>query len=63
MIMIGYHSTDGYKLLDPLNKQVMITRDAIINELNEWDWKDNVKKDSVRIICDEPTSEADIGVR
>lgn len=60
MILIGYHSTDGYKLFDLLNKQVVISRDVIIDELKEWDWKENVNK---RILCDEQASEADIEVR
>lgn len=62
MILIGYHSTSGYKRFDPLNKQVMISRDVIIDELKEWDWNGNVKKDSMRIICDKPVSEADSGI-
>lgn len=61
--MIGYHSTDGYKLFDPLNMQVVINRDVIIDELKEWDWNENIKKDSVRILCDKPTSETDNGIR
>lgn len=63
MILIGYHSTGGYKLFDPLNKKVVINKDVIIDELKEWDWNDNVKKDSVTILCDEPTSEDDNGIR
>lgn len=31
MILIGYHLTGGYKLFDPLNKQVVINRDMIID--------------------------------
>ena len=63
MILIGYHSTGGYKLFDPMNKQVVISRDVIIDELKEWDWTENVKKDSVRIFCDEPASEVEREVR
>jgi hypothetical protein len=56
MMLIGYYSTRGYKLFDPVNKQVVISRDVIIDELKEWDFIENVKKDSMRIFCDEPTS-------
>ena len=35
MILIGYHSTGGYKLFDPVNKQVVVSRDVIIDELKE----------------------------
>ena len=63
MILIGYHSTGGYKLFDPVNKQVVISMDVIIDELREWDWAENVKKDSVRIFYDEPASEVEREVR
>jgi len=33
LILVGYHSTGGYKLLDPVNKQVIISRDVIIDEV------------------------------
>ena len=59
MFLIGYHLTGGYKLFDPVNKKVVISRDMIIYELKEWDWTENVKKDSVRIFCDEPASEVE----
>ena len=52
MILIGYHSTGGYKLFDLVNKKVVISRDVIIDELKEWDWTKNIKKDSVRILCE-----------
>ena len=35
MILVEYHSTDGYKLFDTVNKQVVINRDVIIYELKE----------------------------
>ena len=37
MILIGYHSTGGYKLFDPVNKHVVINMDMIIYELKECD--------------------------
>lgn len=63
MILIEYHSTGGYKLFDPLNKQVLISRDVIIDGLKKSGWKDNVKKGYVGILCDEPINEADRGTR
>jgi len=50
-------------LFDPEDKQVVISKDVIINELKEWDWTENVKKDSVRIFCDELASEVEREVR
>lgn len=37
MIPVGYHSTGGYRLFDPLNKQIVVKRDVIVDELKEWD--------------------------
>ena len=36
IILVGYHSTGGYKLFDPVNKQIVISRYVIIDELKEW---------------------------
>ncbi|CAJ2677087.1 unnamed protein product [Trifolium pratense] len=46
MILVGYHSTGGYKLYDPINNNVVISRDVIIDELKEWDWNTNDRKKS-----------------
>lgn len=58
MILVGYYLNSGYKLFNPVNKQVVISRDVITYELKEWNLTKNVKKDSMRILCDEPTNEA-----
>ena len=63
MILIGYHSTRCYKLFDLVNKKVVISMDVIIDEIKEWDWTENVKKDLVRIFCDELSSEVEREVR
>ncbi|GAU23070.1 hypothetical protein TSUD_183690 [Trifolium subterraneum] len=49
MVLVGYHSTGGYELLDPVTKQIVISRDVIVDELKEWDWNDSVKKSSHRV--------------
>lgn len=59
MVLIGYHSIGGYKLFDLVSKHIMISRDVMIDEMKYWDWDDNFKKDSMRIPCDETSSEAD----
>ncbi|MCH95745.1 retrovirus-related pol polyprotein from transposon tnt 1-94, partial [Trifolium medium] len=33
MVLVGYHSTGGYILYDPINKSIMISRDVIIDEM------------------------------
>ena len=45
MILVGYRTIGGYKLFDSLNKQIVIISDMITDELKEWDWTKNVKKD------------------
>ncbi|WJX18783.1 hypothetical protein P8452_08547 [Trifolium repens] len=37
MILVGYHPTGGYKLYDPMNKCIVISRDVVVDELREWD--------------------------
>ena len=44
MILVGYHSTGGYKLFDPVNKKIVISRDMIIDELKELDYTKNFKE-------------------
>jgi hypothetical protein len=35
-VLIGYdEKTKGFKLLDPINKKVMISRDVKVNEASE----------------------------
>ena len=63
MILVGYHSTGGYKLFDPENKMIVISRDVIIDEFKEWDWTANVKKDSVGILFEEPETQVEREVR
>ena len=59
LILVGYHSTGGYKLLDPVNKQVIISMDVIIDEVKEWNWGSNEKNDAVRIMCEDSTNEVE----
>jgi hypothetical protein len=41
-MFIGYdEKTKGFKLLDPINKKVMISRDVKVNEPREWDYKNS----------------------
>ncbi|KAK2355926.1 putative mitochondrial protein [Trifolium repens] len=39
MILIGYHPTGAYKLLDPMTNKVHISRDVIVNEAEQWKWE------------------------
>ncbi|GAU51256.1 hypothetical protein TSUD_412480, partial [Trifolium subterraneum] len=53
MVLVGYHLTGGYKLYDPISKSIVISRDVIVDEMKEWDWCSNKKKDSVSIMFDD----------
>ena len=39
MILLGYHSTGGYKLFDPRSKQIIISRDVVFDESRSWNWE------------------------
>jgi hypothetical protein len=53
MILVGYHPTGGYKLYDPMNKCIVISRDVVVDELREWDWHKHDKRDSVSVMIEE----------
>ena len=43
-IFIGYdEKTKGYKLLDPISKMVIVSRDLRVNKASEWDWNNSTK--------------------
>ena len=37
MILVGYHPTGAYKLLEPFSKKIFISRDVVIDEDGSWD--------------------------
>lgn len=51
MILVGYHSTGGYRLLNPETKQIVTSRDVVIDEAREWDWSAQ-EKNSVHMQLD-----------
>ncbi|XP_074353045.1 uncharacterized protein LOC141692213 [Apium graveolens] len=67
LVCIGYNKkTKGYKLFDPDQKKVVVSRDVLINEEDSWDWKKTInvalEKVSVSlqkgsISCDTETNE------
>ena len=43
-IFIGYdEKTKGYKLLGPISKMVIVSRDVQVNEASEWDWNNSTE--------------------
>ncbi|RDY08728.1 hypothetical protein CR513_07007, partial [Mucuna pruriens] len=39
MILVGYHPTCAYRLYDPMNKKIMVSKDVVVAETESWDWK------------------------
>ena len=50
-------------MFDPVKKHIVISRDVNIDEFKEWDWTENVKKDSVRILLEVPETQVEREVR
>ena len=57
MILVGYHPTGAYRLLEPLSKKIFISRDVVIDEDGSWDWK---KKSTISTLVEEENTEAEI---
>lgn len=51
MILLGYHPTGGYRLLNPVTKQFAVSRDVVIDEYKNWNW-DEPGNSSKRMILD-----------
>ncbi|GAU32293.1 hypothetical protein TSUD_63100 [Trifolium subterraneum] len=44
LILIGYDATRAYKMYNPNNNKVVISRDVVVDEKSQWKWKSNVNK-------------------
>jgi hypothetical protein len=38
MILVGYHKTGVYRLFNPINEKIVMSRDIVIDENSAWDW-------------------------
>lgn len=43
LILLGYQITGGYKLQNPRNLQIVVSRDVVFDELKIWNWDEDVK--------------------
>jgi len=44
-VFIGYDEMiKAYKLLDPINQKVIVSRDVRVDEANEWSWNNSVEE-------------------
>lgn len=52
MVLLGYHSTGGYRLFNPKNKQIVISwaRDDVVDEFKSWDWNKDIGERSTRML-------------
>lgn len=57
MIFLGYHSTGGYKLLNPRNNKIIVSRDIVFDEQRERGWSDQGKQ-STKLFLDLSGSDA-----
>lgn len=38
MILVGYHKTEAYRLFNPINDKIVMSRDIVIDVNFAWDW-------------------------
>nr|KYP46743.1 Retrovirus-related Pol polyprotein from transposon TNT 1-94 [Cajanus cajan] len=38
LVLVGYHATGAYKLINPITKGVVISRDVLVDEKTTWNW-------------------------
>jgi hypothetical protein len=53
MILVGYHNTGGYKLFDPVKRNIVISRDVLIDEVKKWDWSKGKEILTASIMCED----------
>jgi len=61
MIFVGYHPTGAYKLYDPINEKMLLSRDVLVLENESWDWKQmktSLRRNIPEIVGDDVTEEA-----
>ncbi|CAJ2647891.1 unnamed protein product [Trifolium pratense] len=44
LILIGYDATGAYRMYNPNNKKVVISRDVIVDEKSQWKWSSEANK-------------------
>nr|KYP76489.1 S-adenosylmethionine decarboxylase proenzyme 1 [Cajanus cajan] len=49
LVLVGYHATGAYKLIDPITKRVVISRDVLVDEKTTWNWSSLESKSNNRV--------------
>ncbi|KAK2352556.1 putative mitochondrial protein [Trifolium repens] len=44
LILIGYDATGAYKMYNPKNQKVVISRDVVVDEKSQWQWNSEANK-------------------
>lgn len=57
MIMLGYNQTGGYKLFNPITKQIVVSRDVIFDESKEWNSESNTNEQYNQVIIESMEAE------
>lgn len=52
LILVGYHSTGGYRLFDPKNNQIVISRDVVVDQSRSWNWEAETEPRPTRMLLD-----------
>ena len=62
MILVGYHKTGAYRLFNPVNEKIVLSRDIVINENSAWDWNssNSINKSLMSYDVDEETDEVEV---
>lgn len=60
MVLVGYHSTGGYRLLNPRTNQITISRDVVIDEAREWSWSEKEKSTASLLLDMNNPDEGDV---
>ena len=59
MILLGYHATGGYKLFNPVTKEVLVSRDVVVDESKDWNWDKEMVEEPTKVVIeasiDEPS--------
>ena len=42
--MVGYHPTNGYRLVVPTLNRLLISREVLFDKKNTWDWHNKIKQ-------------------
>ena len=62
MILVGYHKTGAYRLFNPVNEKIVLSRDIVINENSAWDqnFSNSINKPLMSYDVNEETDKVEV---